>query len=207
MQISSLALGLVKTNTYFIENDKNVILVDPAADYELMIKKLNQINKHVIAVLLTHAHFDHIGALDQFVDKFNVPVYMHPSEFDFLTNKEKNGSQKFKQYGLTPVISHVSPQKIDEGSMEIEGFKFKVLHTPGHSPGSLSFIFDDFAVVGDTLFYQGIGRTDLYKGDYETLVDSILDKLFKLEDDLPLFPGHGPYTTIEDEQLNPYLYG
>ncbi|MEX6346238.1 MBL fold metallo-hydrolase [Staphylococcus ureilyticus] len=207
MQISSLALGLVKTNTYFIENDKNVILVDPAADYELIIKKLNQINKPVIAVLLTHAHFDHIRALDQIVDKFNVPVYMHPSEFDFLTNTEKNGSQKFKQYGLTPVISHVSPQKIDEGSMEIEGFKFKVLHTPGHSPGSLSFIFDDFAVVGDTLFYQGIGRTDLYKGDYETLVDSILDKLFKLEDDLPLFPGHGPYTTIEDEQLNPYLHG
>ncbi|MBA1354239.1 MBL fold metallo-hydrolase [Staphylococcus cohnii] len=207
MQISSLALGLVKTNTYFIENDKHVIIVDPAADYELIIKKLNQINKPVIAVLLTHAHFDHIGALDQIVDKYKVPVYMHYSEFDFLTNTDKNGSQKFKQYGLTPVTSRVSPQKIDEGSMEIEGFKFKVLHTPGHSPGSLSFIFDDFAVVGDTLFKQGIGRTDLYKGDYETLVDSILDKLFKLDDDLPLFPGHGPYTTIEDEQLNPYLHG
>jgi len=207
MQISSLALGLVKTNTYFIENDKHVIIVDPAADYELIIKKLNQINKPVIAVLLTHAHFDHIGALDQIIDKYNVPVYMHYSEFDFLTNTEKNGSQKFKEYGLAPVTSHVSPQKIDEGSMEIEGFKFKVLHTPGHSPGSLSFVFDDFAVVGDTLFKQGIGRTDLYKGDYETLVDSILDKLFKLDDDLPLFPGHGPYTTIEDEQLNPYLHG
>src|SRR5699024_2519065 len=159
MQISSLVLGLVKTNTYFIENDKNVILVYPVAVYELIMIKLIHINNPVITVL------------------------------------------------LTPVISHVSPLKIDEGSMEIEGFKFKVLHTPGHSPGSLSFIFDDFAVVGDTLFYQGIGRTDLYKGDYETLVDSILDKLFKLEDDLPLFPGHGPYTTIEDEQLNPYLYG
>lgn len=96
MQISSLALGLVKTNTYFIENDKHVIIVDPAADYELIIKKLNQINKPVIAVLLTHAHFDHIGALDQIVDKYKVPVYMHYSEFDFLTNTDKNGSQKFK---------------------------------------------------------------------------------------------------------------
>ena len=66
------------------------------------------------------------------------------------------------------------------------------MHTPGHSPGSLSFVFDEFAVVGDTLFNNGIGRTDLYKGDYETLVDSIKDKLFELDGDLPLFPGHGP---------------
>lgn len=79
-----------------------------------------------------------------------------------------------------------------------------MLHTPGHSPGSLTYVFDEFAVVGDTLFNNGIGRTDLYKGDYETLVDSILDKIFELEGDLPLFPGHGPYTTVDDEQLNPF---
>ena len=79
-----------------------------------------------------------------------------------------------------------------------------MLHTPGHSPGSLTYVFDEFAVVGDTLFNNGIGRTDLYKGDYETLVDSIQDKIFELEGDLPLFPGHGPYTTVDDEQLNPF---
>ncbi len=69
-------------------------------------------------------------------------------------------------------------------------------------------MFDEFAVVGDTLFRNGIGRRDLYKGDYETLVDSIQDKIFELEGDLPLFPGHGPYTTVlDDEQLNPFLHG
>ncbi|MFQ3790604.1 MBL fold metallo-hydrolase [Staphylococcus nepalensis] len=206
MQISSLALGLVKTNTYFIENEKSVILVDPASDYDL-IKKLNQINKPLKAILLTHAHFDHIGALDDVVAKYQVPVYMHRLEFDFLTDTYKNGSEKFKQYGLEPITSNVSPNQLDEGSVEIEGFQFNVLHTPGHSPGSLSFVFDEFAVVGDTLFKQGIGRTDLYKGDYETLVASILDKIFELDEDLPLFPGHGPYTTIKDEQVNPYLNG
>lgn len=207
MQISSLALGLVKTNTYFIENEISVILVDPASDYDLIKKKLNQINKPLKAILLTHAHFDHIGALDDVVAKYQVTVYMHRLEFDFLTDTYKNGSEKFKQYGLEPITSNVSPNQLDEGSVEIEGFQFNVLHTPGHSPGSLSFVFDEFAVVGDTLFKQGIGRTDLYKGDYETLVASILDKIFELDEDLPLFPGHGPYTTIKDEQVNPYLHG
>ncbi|HHA0399684.1 TPA: MBL fold metallo-hydrolase [Staphylococcus aureus] len=177
MRISSLTLGLVDTNTYFIENDKAVILIDPSGESEKIIKKLNQINKPLKAILLTHAHFDHIGA------------------------------DKFKQYGLPIITSKVTPEKLNEGSTEIEGFKFNVLHTPGHSPGSLTYVFDEFAVVGDTLFNNGIGRTDLYKGDYETLVDSIQDKIFELEGDLPLFPGHGPYTTVDDEQLNPFLHG
>lgn len=125
----------------------------------------------------------------------------------FLKDPVKNGADKFKQYGLPIITSKVTPEKLNEGSTEIEGFKFNVLHTPGHLPGSLTYVFDEFAVVGDTLFNNGIGRTDLYKGDYETLVDSIQDKIFELEGDLPLFPGHGPYTTVDDEQLNPFLHG
>ncbi|WP_421117699.1 MBL fold metallo-hydrolase [Staphylococcus aureus] len=207
MRISSLTLGLVDTNTYFIENDKAVILIDPSGESEKIIKKLNQINKPLKAILLTHAHFDHIGAVDDIVDRFDVPVYMHEAEFDFLKDPVKNGADKFKQYGLPIITSKVTPEKLNEGSTEIEGLKFNVLHTPGHSPGSLTYVFDEFAVVGDTLFNNGIGRTDLYKGDYETLVDSILDKIFELEGDLPLFPGHGPYTTVDDEQLNPFLHG
>ncbi|SBC51921.1 Hydroxyacylglutathione hydrolase [Staphylococcus aureus] len=207
MRISSLTLGLVDTNTYFIENDKAVILIDPSGESEKIIKKLNQINKPLKAILLTHAHFDHIGAVDDIVDRFDVPVYMHEAEFDFLKDPVKNGADKFKQYGLPIITSKVTPEKLNEGSTEIEGLKFNVLHTPGHSPGSLTYVFDEFAVVGDTLFNNGIGRTDLYKGDYETLVDSIQDKIFELEGDLPLFPGHGPYTTVDDEQLNPFLHG
>lgn len=179
MRISSLTLGLVDTNTYFIENDKAVILIDPSGESEKIIKKLNQINKPLKAILLTHAHFDHIGAVDDIVDRFDVPVYMHEAEFDFLKDPVKNGADKFKQYGLPIITSKVTPEKLNEGSTEIEGFKFNVLHTPGHSPGSLTYVFDEFAVVGDTLFNNGIGRTDLYKGDYETLVDSIQEIINK----------------------------
>lgn len=207
MRISSLTLGPVETNCYFIENEDGIIIVDPAGESGQIIKKVNQLNKTVKAVLLTHAHFDHIAALDDIVEKYQVPVYMSAIEFDFLVNTEKNGSAKFKQFGLPEVVSDAKPQSLEEGKVNIAGFEFKVLHTPGHSPGSLTFVFNDFAVVGDTLFKQGIGRTDLYKGDYETLVDSIQDKLFELEGDLPLFPGHGPYTTVDDEQFNPFLHG
>lgn len=207
MRISSLTLGLVDTNAYFIENDDGVLLVDPSSESAKIIKKLNQINKPLKAILLTHAHYDHIGALDDIVEKYDVPVYMHPEEFDFLQDPVKNGAEKFKQYGMPQVTSDAKPLKLEEGPTDIEGFKFETLHTPGHSPGSLTFVFDDFAVVGDTLFNNGIGRTDLYKGDYETLIDSIKDKLFELDGDLPLFPGHGPYTTVDDEQLNPFLNG
>ncbi|MDQ7158086.1 MBL fold metallo-hydrolase, partial [Staphylococcus warneri] len=175
--------------------------------YYKNVKKLNQINKPLEAIILTHAHYDHIGALDDIINKYNVPVYMHKEEFDFLNDPEKNGASKFKQYGMPQVISQANPEALDEGQAQIGDFTFNVLHTPGHSPGSLSFVFDEFAVVGDTLFNNGIGRTDLYKGDYETLVDSIKDKLFELDGDLPLFPGHGPYTTVDDEQLNPFLNG
>ena len=207
MRISNLTLGIVDTNTYFIENEENVILIDPSSESQKIIKKLNQINTPLKAILLTHAHYDHIGALDDIIEKYQVPVYMSKDEFDFLTDPDKNGSSKFTQYGLSKIESHANPLSLLEGPAEIEGFKFKVLHTPGHSPGSLSFVFNDFAVVGDTLFKNGIGRTDLYKGDYETLIDSIKDKLFELEGDMPLFPGHGPYTTVDDEQLNPFING
>lgn len=139
MRISSLTLGLVDTNTYFIENDKAVILIDPSGESEKIIKKLNQINKPLKAILLTHAHFDHIGAVDDIVDRFDVPVYMHEAEFDFLKDPVKNGADKFKQYGLPIITSKVTPEKLNEGSTEIEGFKFNVLHTPGHSPGSLTY--------------------------------------------------------------------
>lgn len=207
MRISSLTLGLVDTNTYFIEDDNHLLLIDPSSESDRIIKKLNQMNKPLKAILLTHAHYDHIGALDDIINKYNVPVYMHDEEFDFLKDPEKNGAAKFKQYGMPQVISDAKPLSIKEGPTTIEGFHFSVLHTPGHSPGSLSYVFKNFAVVGDTLFNNGIGRTDLYRGDFETLVDSIKDKLFELDGDLPLFPGHGPYTTVDDEQLNPFLNG
>lgn len=120
MRISNLTLGIVDTNTYFIENEENVILIDPSSESQKIIKKLNQINKPLKAILLTHAHYDHIGALDDIIEKYQVPVYMSKDEFDFLTDPDKNGSSKFTQYGLSKIESHANPLSLSEGPAEIE---------------------------------------------------------------------------------------
>ncbi len=207
MKISNLTLGIVSTNTYFIENDTELILIDPSSESKKILNRIQQSQKQLKAILLTHAHFDHIAALDDVLKQYDVPVYMHPEEFDFLSEPEKNGSVQFRAYGLPIITSHANPTAIEEGHHQIGQFQFDALHTPGHSPGSLTYVFDEFAVVGDTLFNNGIGRTDLYRGDYETLVDSIQDKIFNLDETLPLYPGHGPFTTVENEYMNPYLHG
>ncbi len=207
MKISNLTLGIVSTNTYFIENDTELILIDPSSESKKILNRIQQSQKQLKAILLTHAHFDHIAALDDVLKQYDVPVYMHPEEFDFLSEPEKNGSVQFQAYGLPIITSHANPTAIEEGHHQIGQFQFDALHTPGHSPGSLTYVFDEFAVVGDTLFNNGIGRTDLYRGDYETLVDSIQDKIFNLDETLPLYPGHGPFTTVENEYMNPYLHG
>lgn len=207
MKISYLTLGIVSTNTYFIENDTELILIDPSSESKKILNRIQQSQKQLKAILLTHAHFDHIAALDDVLEQYDVPVYMHPEEFDFLSEPEKNGSVQFQAYGLPIITSHAQPTAIEEGHHQIGQFQFDALHTPGHSPGSLTYVFDEFAVVGDTLFNNGIGRTDLYRGDYETLVDSIQDKIFNLDETLPLYPGNGPFTTVENEYMNPYLHG
>ncbi|UXU53911.1 MBL fold metallo-hydrolase [Staphylococcus agnetis] len=207
MEISYLPLGFVSTNTYFVTNEDALLIIDPAGESHKILDKIKSMNKPLKAILLTHAHFDHIAALDDVLDVYPVPVYMHQNEHDFLTNPAKNGSQKFQELGLPIITSQAKPQFIDEGDIQLDGFDISVLYTPGHSPGSLSYVFKDFAVVGDTLFNNGIGRTDLYQGDLETLIDSIKDKLFELDETMPIYPGHGPSTTIENEFMNPFLNG
>ncbi|MBY7663618.1 MBL fold metallo-hydrolase [Staphylococcus agnetis] len=207
MEISYLPLGFVSTNTYFVTNEDALLIIDPAGESHKILDKIKSMNKPLKAILLTHAHFDHIAALDDVLNVHPVPVYMHKNEHDFLTNPAKNGSQKFQELGLPIITSQAKPQFIDEGDIQLHGFDISVLYTPGHSPGSLSYVFKDFAVVGDTLFNNGIGRTDLYQGDLETLIDSIKDKLFELDETMPIYPGHGPSTTIENEFMNPFLNG
>ncbi|UXU85110.1 MBL fold metallo-hydrolase [Mammaliicoccus sciuri] len=208
MQVHSFSLGIVETNCYILEGENELLVIDPGDNGDFLNKQIKQYHKKVSAVLLTHAHFDHIGAVDDVANEFDVKVYVHPEEKSWLTDTEKNGSKKFEMYQLPQVVQHTVPQIMEPGEYEIGEFNFEAIHTPGHSPGSLSFVFGDFAIVGDTLFKGGIGRTDLYKGDTQTLLNSIEDKLLELDPNTTIFPGHGPETTIADEEMtNPYLNG
>lgn len=210
LTIHTYPLGPIQTNCYIVnDHEGNCLIFDPGDEAERIIRHIDEKELRPVAILLTHAHFDHIGAVDGVRDQFGIPVYIHEEEREWLSNPALNGSAKYA--GLPNIQNREADFNLrQEGKMTIGSFEFEVRHTPGHSPGSVSYIFEDsgFAVVGDTLFKQSVGRTDLQGGNTSVLLSSIHDKLLMLNDETIIYPGHGPATTVEDEKdANPFLNG
>ncbi|QMT18812.1 MBL fold metallo-hydrolase [Planococcus maritimus] len=208
LKIDRLELGPVQTNCYIISGeDKQCIIFDPGEEAGKIQEVLKRKQLTPLAILLTHAHFDHIGAVDELRDIYKIPVYLHHKERDFLGRPNLNGSGKYAalpDYRVADADEWIS----DEQTLEIGPFQMELFHTPGHSPGSVSFYFakDRFAIVGDTLFSGSIGRTDLTEGSESVLLKSIRDSLLTLPEETFLFPGHGPETTPgQERQHNPFL--
>ncbi|MEB2280687.1 MBL fold metallo-hydrolase [Lysinibacillus xylanilyticus] len=212
INVRSFSLGPVQTYCYIVSNkNKECLIFDPGEEADRIIKAIRSNNLKPLAIFLTHAHFDHIGAVDAVREAFNVPVWIHEKEVSWLGDPTKNGSSK---YAALPeyIVGAPAEENIikKEQLFEISDFYFKATFTPGHSPGSISYIFenDGFAIVGDTLFEQGIGRTDLLGGSTKVLLTSIHDKLLTLPEDTIIYPGHGNYTTVGAEmETNPFLNG
>ncbi|WP_062355881.1 MBL fold metallo-hydrolase [Bacillus kwashiorkori] len=207
MRVEQLALGALQTNCYIIYNQDKCIIVDPGGDAGKIIDWISQNQSQPLVILLTHAHFDHIGAVDEIRMKYEVPVYVHQNEAEWLLNPSLNGSQLFFPNSVvrTKQADHFI---MGEGDFQMDEFTFRIFETPGHSPGSISFYNEEFqfVIAGDALFNGSIGRTDLPGGDYETLIKSIKTKLLTLPEETIVFPGHGPRTTIKREKLvNPFL--
>ncbi|WP_394217824.1 MBL fold metallo-hydrolase [Halobacillus trueperi] len=204
-KITRLPLGPIATNAYIIHENNKALVIDPGGDFEKLQNYLEERKLDVIAVLLTHAHFDHIGAVDDVRDAYDAPVYIHEKEAEWLGDPQKNGSALF---GLGDITARPADHYFEIGQMQIGDFPFEVRHTPGHSPGSVSFVFRNqrLTIAGDTLFQRGIGRTDLPGGSREELEKSIREQLFPLRNDMRIFPGHGQPTTIgEEREKNPFL--
>lgn len=205
-------LGPIQTNCYIVSNsDKQCLIFDPGEEAERLIREMKANQLKPLAIFLTHTHFDHIGAVNEVRDAFNIPVYVHEKEVDWLADPMKNGSGKYAElpnYVVNaPEEEHIIRQ---EQVFSIANFIFKAVFTPGHSPGSISYLFekDGFAIVGDTLFEGSIGRTDLIAGSMPVLLKSIHDKLLTLPEDTIIYPGHGNYTTPAAEmEMNPFLNG
>jgi hydroxyacylglutathione hydrolase len=210
LKVNTYPLGPIQTNCYIISDESgNCLIMDPGEESGRIINKVKSKELTPVAILLTHAHFDHIGAVDSIRDRYNIPVYIHEEEQDWLLDPRLNGSAKYP--GLPDIRTGKADILIsDEGMMTVGPFEFEVRYTPGHSPGSVSYIFGPsrFAIVGDTLFQHGVGRTDLPGGNTGVLLASIHDKLLSLDDDFIIYPGHGPSTTPEEEKdSNPFLNG
>ena len=212
LNIRTYSLGPVQTNCYIVSNkEKECIIFDPGEEGDKLVKEIRANGLKPLAIFLTHAHFDHIGAVDRLRNEFTIPLYIHEAEVSWLSDPMKNGSGKYAELPnyvvARPAEEHVIRK---EQKFTIGTFDFDAVFTPGHSPGSISYIFreEGFAIVGDTLFERSVGRTDLIGGSTKVLLQSINDKLLTLEDETYIYPGHGRYTTPKAErEHNPFLNG
>ncbi len=208
MELEIFQTGPLDVNTYVLKDksSKEAIIIDLGSNFDKIYDYLNKDGYKLKFILNTHGHFDHVlGECGLNKTHPEIPIYMHKDDIFHLErcNKELKMWGFGSQNNELPVIK----EYIDENSsLNIGEYKITILHTPGHSKGSLSYLIDNKLFSGDALFYNSIGRTDFEDGDYETLINSIKTKLLTLSEDTRVFPGHGPETTIKNEKsFNPYL--
>lgn len=202
MKIKTFVLGVMQTNCYIVSNDENhCMIIDPGAQGKKVAKYLEENELVLDAILLTHGHFDHIGAVDYLYDKYHCPIYIHHEDIEMLTNSRLNLSYLEKPFSLSAPVTSASEH------MEISGFKICWFHLPGHCPGASMIYLEDENVIfsGDVLFNGSIGRFDFPNSSkYDTLTS--IEKIKTFNFDATLYPGHGPSSTLKSELLsNPYL--
>ncbi|MFC6463756.1 MBL fold metallo-hydrolase [Marinilactibacillus sp. GCM10026970] len=205
MQVKQVITGTIEENCYIIYQGDKALIVDPGDETSKIKNEIEELGVLPVAILLTHTHFDHIGSLEAIRVDYDIPVYVSPEEQEWLGDPELNLSNH-KPFSVTASPAEYLFDPIE--TLTIEGFAFDVVPTPGHSPGSVSFIFheDAFVIAGDALFKGSVGRTDLPGSEPSVLLDGIRKHLFILADDYAVYPGHGPDTTIGYEKhTNPYF--
>ncbi|OOF66281.1 MBL fold metallo-hydrolase [Rodentibacter sp. Ppn85] len=188
------------------DDEKNAAIVDPGGEAEKLIQQIEKFGVNLKAILLTHAHLDHVGAAERIKQHFNVEIWGSQENDRFLFDSLP---EQVGRFGLPNIKPFLPDRWLNEGDVvEIGDFRFDILHLPGHTPGHIGFIEQakKVAFTGDVLFQGSVGRTDFPQGSHEQLISSIREKLFKLHDDMIIVAGHGPYTTIGREKAtNPFL--
>jgi len=197
--VETLVVGPLYSNCYIIwdESSKNGAIIDPGDDAEIILETIKKLGIKIKYILATHGHFDHIGAVSKIITKLDVEFLAHKNDLFFIEDCEKAA----RRWGII-IKQPPNPDRfIEEGDkIDIGKYTLKVITTPGHSPGGVSFIHDNMVFCGDTLFQGSIGRTDFRKGSLEELTKSIKNRLYTLPDNTIVYSGHGPITTIGEEK-------
>lgn len=209
MQIKQYTVGPFAENTYLLTEGEEALIIDPGfteqKDYNTVKSQIDDQGVSLTAVLLTHAHVDHVLGIDKVLNDYDVPVYLNDEDRYLWDNFPSQAAM----FGFQIDGFSFEPEALPLSSeWQIGNFVFDVRYTPGHSPDHVSLYSKDdgLVIAGDTLFKEGIGRTDLYKGDFDILEQSIREQLYTLPDETVIYPGHGPETTIgHEKQSNPFV--
>jgi hydroxyacylglutathione hydrolase len=205
MKIETLVVSPFEVNCYLIgdENTGEAIVIDPGDSADFIVETAKGLRWEIRLILSTHGHIDHVGAVEELKQLTGAPYRLHRADLPLLENLPGQAALFGIQMGHAPEVeSYLEDGEIIRGA----GAEFRVLHTPGHSPGSVSFYTEGIVFCGDLLFAGSIGRTDLAGGDYSTLIRSIRTRLYPLGDDTVVYTGHGPETTIgQEKRNNPFL--
>lgn len=200
-----LEVGPLDVNCYIVgcKTTKDVVIIDPGGDVKNILQVLNDDLMRPVYIIATHAHFDHISGVKGLQDATGCQFLLNKNDLPLVENIAKQA----EFFGIKAPERPIIDRFIKEGDkIKVGNLHLKVIDTPGHTPGGISLYIDNKAFVGDTIFHGSIGRTDLPGGSYETLISSIKDKIFTLDDNTKLYPGHGPSTTIKyEKRYNPFL--
>lgn len=205
-----LYTGKLDENAYIVINGDKGFVVDPGGEEQAIIDIFKGAKARIEAILLTHAHFDHIGGVANLVrlasldENGKEDASLAPTVFMHRLDLDKIGSYKNMGFSMGVKVEKFTPDVLLQGgeTLNIAGLEVKVLHTPGHSKGGVCYIVKDKIFVGDTLFLMSYGRYDFYDSDFQELKNSIINKLFRLKGNYTLLSGHGEPTTLEFERRN-----
>jgi hydroxyacylglutathione hydrolase len=216
MLIKTIPVGQLQTNSYLVASGEGApgAVVDPGDEAGRIIAVAGEHGVAIEAIFLTHGHWDHVGAVGRLIQETGAKVLVHRAEADLLTDPQKNlsalmfGSELDGDSLVDQWKIKTSPlELLDDGQeVKVGELGLKVLHTPGHTQGGMSLLTPGGIFCGDLVFYESVGRTDLPGGDQAALHQSVHSKIMTLPDDLKIYPGHGPETTVGwERQHNPYL--
>ena len=200
MEVITLVLGLYQTNCYILKKGSDLLVIDPGYSPRRVIETIRSLEGCTLkAILLTHGHFDHIGAVDAVINTFGCPVYACKDDEDIIV-PGKISSRENMGVCVSSEISWLEGNELKAGDFDI-----RIFYTPGHTPGSVMYVIENNLFSGDTLFNESVGRTDLYGGSYSQLKQS-LKVVETLPFDMVVYPGHEGASTIEHElKYNPFL--
>lgn len=201
MKIVNFTIGPIDTNCFLLHGDKEAVLVDVGGDASDVLAYLEEHGLKLTDILVTHMHVDHVLGVADLAAATGAKVWANSRDEYNLTGNREWGFPDPKPFTYADT---------DEGQASFLGMECRMLSTPGHTPGSISYYFPDLSALfcGDVLFYRSVGRTDFPGGDTETLMNSIRQKIYSLPDDTTVYPGHMMETSVADEKrLNPFVKG